>query len=221
MVVVCMDKKSKLQDLKKRMQEDKTLPLRSGATQLVFGEGNPDTKVYFLGEAPGYFEDKYGRPFVGLAGQLLDKLIESIGLSRSDVYISNVVRFRPPSNRDPEPSELAAFAPYVDEEINIIDPKVVVTLGRFSMNKFLPEARISSVHGIRSVVDWPFDKTQGKIGKKIIVLPMYHPAAALRNGAVMETLKKDFLLIKLALASQADEDSDDGESIMESQLTLI
>lgn len=208
-----MDKQIRLLNLKKRMQEDNTLPLRSGATQLVFGEGNPDTKVYFLGEAPGYFEDKHGRPFVGLAGQLLNKLIESIGLRREDVYISNVVRFRPPANRDPEPEELAAFAPYVDEEINIIDPKVIVTLGRFSMNKFLPEARISSVHGIKSKVDYS--------GKKIIVMPMYHPAAALRNGAIMELLKKDFLLIKIALESQDDEKKDDEESIIESQLSLI
>jgi DNA polymerase len=188
-----MDKKTKLLELKKRMQEDKTLPLREGATQLVFGEGNPDTKVYFLGEAPGYFEDKHGRPFVGLAGQLLDKLIESIGMQRKDVYISNVVRFRPPANRDPEPEELAAFAPYVDEEIDIIDPKVIVTLGRFSMNKFLPDSRISGVHGKKFVVSF--------LGKKQIVLPMYHPAAALRNGAIMNVLKSDFLLVKAALSS--------------------
>src|SRR3989344_5151122 len=124
-----MDKKSRPIELKKRMNEDKTLPLRHGATQLVFGEGNANTQVYFLGEAPGYYEDKAGRPFVGLAGQLLDKLIEQIGMRRADVYISNVVRFRPPGNRDPEPAELAAFAPYVDEEIEIISPKVIVTLG--------------------------------------------------------------------------------------------
>ena len=114
-----MDKRAKLDALKERMEDDKTLPLRYGATQLVFGEGNAGAEIYFLGEAPGYYEDKAGRPFVGLAGQLLQKLIESIGMKRDDVYISNIVRFRPPGNRDPEADEIAAFSPYVDEEIKI------------------------------------------------------------------------------------------------------
>ncbi len=173
------------------MQEDKTLPLRNTATQLVFGEGNPDTKVYFLGEAPGYYEDRDGRPFIGQAGKLLDKLLESINLKREDVYISNVVRFRPPENRDPLPEELAAFAKYVDEEIEIISPKVIVTLGRFSMNKFLPDVKISQVHGKVEFVKFN--------GKDLIVIPMYHPAAALRAGAIMEQLKKDFLTIEKVL----------------------
>lgn len=175
------------------MEEDKSLPLRSGATQLVFGEGNPDTEIYFLGEAPGYHEDKQGRPFVGLAGKLLDQLIESIGLKREDVYISNVVRFRPPGNRDPEPDELAAFAPYVDEEIEIIGPKLIVTLGRFSMGKFLPGSKISQVHGTISPVRWQ--------GKNLVVIPMYHPAAALRATAILTTLKSDFQKIPEALNS--------------------
>lgn len=186
-----MTKQERLADLKKRMLDDVRLPLREGATQLVFGEGNPDTKVYFLGEAPGYYEDKQGRPFVGLAGQLLDKLIVSLGLTRNDVYISNVVRFRPPANRDPEPSEIAAFQKYVDEEIGIIEPKIIVTLGRFSMNKFLPDVKISQVHGKAFKVRFK--------DKDMLVLPMYHPAAALRSGGVMAQLKDDFLQIKKAL----------------------
>ena len=186
-----MTKAEKLAELKAKMQADVTLPLRAGATQLVFGEGNPDTQIYFLGEAPGYFEDKAGRPFVGLAGKLLNKLIESIGFKREEVYISNVVRFRPPANRDPEPQELAAFAPYVNAEIKIIDPKVIVTLGRFSMNKFLPDVKISQVHGSSYNVDWE--------GQQVTVLPMYHPAAALRAGAIMNALKEDFLVIKKTL----------------------
>jgi len=195
-----MDKQAELAKLKVEMEGDKSLPLRSGATQLVFGEGNLDTLVYFLGEAPGYHEDKAGRPFVGLAGKLLDKLIISIGLLREDVYISNVVRFRPPANRDPEPAELAAFAPYVDREIAIINPKVVVTLGRFSMNKFLPEARISGVHGKKFVVNWR--------DRKQIVLPMYHPAAALRNGAIMKLLGADFLVIKKVTNEEIPKETD-------------
>lgn len=184
-------KQERLAALKARMEADKKLPLRLGATQLVFGDGNPDTQVYFLGEAPGYFEDKEGKPFVGLAGKLLSKLIESIGLRREDVYISNVVRFRPPANRDPEPDEIAAFQPYVDEEIEIINPKIIVTLGRFSMGKFLPGVKISQVHGKAFKVDF--------LDREILVLPMYHPAAALRAGAILEQLREDFKLIRKAL----------------------
>jgi uracil-DNA glycosylase len=200
-----VDKTQKLEDLKKRMQEDKTLPLRDTATQLVFGEGNPDTKVYFLGEAPGFYEDRDGRPFIGQAGKLLDKLLESINLKREDVYISNVVRFRPPENRDPLPEELAAFAKYVDEEIEIISPKVIVTLGRFSMNKFLPDVKISQVHGKVEFVKFH--------DKDLIIIPMYHPAAALRAGAIMEQLKKDFLTIEKVLK--------DIPAVKPSQLSLV
>lgn len=207
-----MDKRAALADLKRRMEENKTLPLRSGATRLVFGEGNPDTKLYFLGEAPGYYEDKAGRPFVGLAGQLLDKLIQSIGFEREDVYISNVVRFRPPGNRDPEPQEIAAFAPYVNEEIKIIDPKIIVTLGRFSMGKFLPDTKISAVHGRKFTVDFG--------SKRQVVMPMYHPAAALRAGAIMTAIRADFEQIKIAL-----EDQDSAKAVetkeRQSQLSLI
>ena len=183
-----MTKQELLDELKRKMQKDVSLPLREGATQLVFGEGNVDTDLYFLGEAPGYYEDREGRPFVGLAGKLLDQLIQSIGLARSDVYISNVVRFRPPANRDPEPDEIAAFVSYVDREIEIINPKIIVTLGRFSMSKFLPEARISSVHGKVFSVDF--------LSKKMTVVPMYHPAAALRSTAILASIKEDFQKIK-------------------------
>ncbi len=205
-----MDKKSKLLKLLKEMAADKSLPLREGATQLVFGDGNPDSEIYFLGEAPGYWEDQKGKPFVGLAGKLLNELIESIGNKREDVYISNVVRFRPPENRDPTPEEIAAFAPYVDREIEIINPKIIVTLGRFSMGKFLPEAKISLVHGQIKQVPWK--------GKAVTVIPMYHPAAALRAGEVMKKIKEDFLKIPEALKinEQTEEDVPKTE-----QLSLI
>lgn len=194
-----MDKKVALKKLKAEMEADKSLPLRSGATQLVFGEGNPDSEIYFLGEAPGYWEDQKGRPFVGQAGKLLDELIQSLGLKREDVYISNVVRFRPPENRDPSPEEIAAFAPYVDKEIEIINPKIFVTLGRFSMGKFLPGAKISQVHGKIRQVQWK--------GKDIVVVPMYHPAAALRAGEIMKQLKEDFKVIPEALKIQVEHKS--------------
>lgn len=179
-----MDKKQQLENLKKQMEEDQSLPLRKTATQLVFGEGSPDAEIYFLGEAPGYYEDQKGRPFVGQAGQLLDQLIESIGLKRADTYISNVVRFRPPNNRDPEPEELKSFAPYIDKELEIIDPNIIVTLGRFSMGKFFPFEKISKIHGGDKEISWK--------GRKIIIMPMYHPAAALRNTDILKQLKDDF-----------------------------
>ncbi len=179
-----MDKKQKLEDLKKRMQADLSLPLRKTATQLVFGDGNPEATIYFLGEAPGFYEDREGKPFVGQAGKLLDKTLQTIGLERKDVYISNVVRFRPPQNRDPEPEELAAFAPYVDEEIEIINPKLIITLGRFSMGKFLPNVKISQVHGQVKTVRFK--------GKDYLVIPMYHPAAALRSTDVLKQFEEDF-----------------------------
>lgn len=182
-----MGKKEDLAKLKKEMEDDKSLPLREGATQLVFGDGNPNAEVYCLGEGPGYHEDQQGKPFVGQAGQLLNQLLQSIGLKREDVYISNVVRFRPPQNRDPLPEEIAAFQPYVDREIEIVNPKIIVTLGRFSMAKFLPYAKISSVHGKPAVIEWQ--------NRKITVVPMYHPAAALRSLEIMRQIREDFQVI--------------------------
>jgi DNA polymerase len=179
-----MGKKTELKQLKERMEADTSLPLRETATQIVFGEGAPEARLYFLGEAPGRFEDKLGRPFVGNSGKLLDKLLERIGTKRSDVYISNIVRFRPPDNRQPTPSEIAAFLPYVDREIEIIQPKLIVTLGRFSMAKFLPEVKISGVHGKLQTVMWQ---------KKLLnILPLYHPAAALRSTRMRKALEEDF-----------------------------
>ena len=182
-----MDKPRELLKLKKEMEADKTLPLRETATQLVFGDGNPDTDIYFIGEAPGQNEDKTGKPFVGRAGKFLESVMSAHNLKREEVYISNVVRFRPPENRDPTPEEIAAFQSYVDREIEIIDPPVIVTLGRFSMNKFLPGVKISQVHGKPTLIDWR--------GRKIAVVPMYHPAAALRASAIMQQFRKDFEII--------------------------
>lgn len=204
-----MTKEEKLKELRKRLEADKSLPLIKGATQLVFGEGNPHTDIYFLGEAPGYWEDLKGRPFVGSAGKLLDEALGQIGIKREDVYISNVVRFRPPNNRDPFPEELAAFAPYVDEEIEIINPKMIVTLGRFSMGKFLPDVLISRVHGKIFKVNWK--------GIERVVIPMFHPAAALRREDIMEEFKKDFQV--LAQVRQGLEKEQESKKI--EQLNLI
>lgn len=179
-----MSKKEELGQLKNKM-EKADLPLKKGATNLVFGEGNPDARIFFLGEGPGYWENMKGRPFVGNAGGLLNQLLQSIKLVREDVFITNVVCYRPPSNRDPLPEEISAFQPYIDAMLEVIRPKVVVTLGRFSMGKFLPGTKISIVHGKVFDVNWR--------GRQIKVVPMYHPAAALRNGNVMIQIKEDFL----------------------------
>jgi len=180
-----MNKKEELDRLKDEMEKDEKLPLKKGATKLVFGFGNAETEILFVGEGPGYWEDQRGEPFVGNAGKLLDNLLLSINLPRTEVYITNVVHHRPPENRDPLPEEISAYGKYLDGIIKIISPKVVVTLGRFSMGKFLPEVKISGVHGKKFEINWN--------GKDIIVVPMYHPAAALRRGEVMQAIKNDFL----------------------------
>ncbi|MGB6838780.1 MAG: uracil-DNA glycosylase [Microgenomates group bacterium] len=173
------------------MKSDEMLPLRSGATNLVFGEGNPDAKVMFIGEGPGYWEDQKGRPFVGNAGAFLNQLLHSIELPREEVFITNVVNYRPPGNRDPFPDEIAAFRPYVDKMIEIIRPKVIVTLGRFSMAKFVPGVKISNVHGKPQDIKWK--------GRQIMIVPMYHPAAGLRNGEIKRRTMEDFKIISEVL----------------------
>jgi DNA polymerase len=178
------EKQKALDKLKGKMNKDETLPLRKGATNLVFGEGNPDAKVMFIGEGPGYWEDQKGQPFVGNAGAFLNQLLQSIKLPREHVFITNVVNYRPPENRDPLPEEIAAFSSYIDKMIEIIKPKMIVTLGRFSMAKFLPGVKISNVHGKLHTVDWK--------GREIIIVPMYHPAAGLRNGEIKRRTVEDF-----------------------------
>ncbi len=178
------EKTKELDKLKEKMKSDDKLPLKAGSTNLVFGEGNPDAKIFCLGEGPGYWEDQKARPFVGNAGMLLNKLLSSIGIEREDVFITNVVCYRPPNNRDPEQAEIDAFQPYIDSMIEIIKPKVILTLGRFSMGKFLPGSRITSIHGKPHKLKWK--------DREIMVVPMYHPAAALRRGDIMEQTKEDF-----------------------------
>ncbi len=179
-----MTKNSKdllLENLKTSILNDKICPeLESQATQLVFGMGNSDADLVFIGEAPGKKEDESGKPFVGASGKLLDELLSVIGLRRSDIYITNIVKYRPPKNRDPSELEKQAFLPYLKKQLEIISPKIVITLGRHSMNCFLPKRKISEVHGSPEVVDG------------ITYLPLYHPAAALYNGSMRQTLIDDF-----------------------------
>jgi len=166
-------------------------PLYRQATQGVPGEGDARAKLVFVGEAPGYWEDQKGIPFCGAAGRLLDRLMAGVGLKRSEVFITNILKHRPPNNRDPLPPEIEACTPFLERQLLAIKPKLVVTLGRFALNYFLPGEFISRVHGRLRRVRWR--------GMTVFVLPLYHPAAALRNGNVMRELEKDFLKIKPAL----------------------
>jgi uracil-DNA glycosylase len=167
---------------------DKVTPqLAAQATQLVFGTGNPDADIVFIGEAPGKNEDLKGEPFVGAAGQFLNEMLAGIGLERGDIYITNIVKYRPPGNRDPEPEEKAVFMPYLQRQIEVIKPKLIVFLGRHSMSAFLPELRISQAHG----------QPVRKNGQ--VYLPLFHPAAALYNGGMRQTLIDDFNLIPAIL----------------------
>jgi len=167
--------------------------LHAGRTNAVPGEGDPMTEVVFVGEGPGVNEDRLGRPFVGRAGDLLVRLLASIGWQRADVFITNVVKCRPPDNRDPEPDEVAACAPYLHRQLQVLDPALVVTLGRHSMSRFMPGTTISRAHG--SVA--PVDPATGAANAR--VLAMYHPAAALRAMAVETASFADAALIPAAL----------------------
>ncbi len=148
-------------------------------TQVVPGEGADNADIVFIGEGPGYNEDRLGRPFVGAAGAFLDELLALVGLSRSDVYIANVVKCRPPGNRDPLPEEILACKPWLDQQIEIIQPKVVVTLGRFSLARFIPYGTIGKLHGKPQMIG------------DLVCFPMYHPAAALHQGSLRSTIMED------------------------------
>lgn len=188
-----MDKKEALEKLKKETEVNAGLPLY-GTANLVFGEGSEDAEILFIGEAPGRKEDELGRPFVGQSGKLLDKMLAKINLPREQVYITNIVKRRPPENRDPLPEEIEAYKPYLVRQIDIVNPKIIATLGRFSMNYFLPDAKISRDHGVVFRM-----RSQGRL-----IVPLYHPAAALRAGKVMKELEADFLKLAKAMA-QADD----------------
>lgn len=162
--------------------------LCKGRTKAVPGEGNPHTKILFIGEGPGFHEDKQGRPFVGPSGQLLEDLIKNIGLKRSDVFITNVVKCRPPENRDPFPREISACNEYLDRQIAALQPLVIVTLGRISMSKFFGGEKISAIHG------------RARKMNGYICIPMFHPAAALRTESYKIALREDFKKIPIVLA---------------------
>jgi DNA polymerase len=167
--------------------------LHETRTKAVPGEGDPSTEVIFVGEGPGMNEDREGRPFVGRAGGLLVNLLGHIGWGRQDVFITNIVKCRPPGNRDPEPDEIAACAPYLERQLQALDPAVVVTLGRYSMGRFMPGARISQAHGTTRLAD------PATGARDATVFAMYHPAAALRTPAIERESYEDVTLIPAVL----------------------
>ena len=176
-------------EIESRISACQRCRLASGRIQTVPGDGDPNAELMFIGEGPGANEDKQGHPFVGQAGKLLDRLLAEIGMTRADVFVTNVVKCRPPNNRDPERDEIAACEPYLDEQLRGIRPKLIVPLGRFAMNYFLPSAKISRAHGRTAQVgDW-------------LIFPVYHPAAGLRQKKMLDTLREDFLAIPNLLAT--------------------
>ena len=172
--------------------------LAGGRTRAVPGEGDPDTEVVFVGEGPGFNEDREGRPFVGRAGALLVRLLGSIGWRREDVFITNVVKCRPPDNRDPQPDEIAACAPFLRRQLEVLDPAVVVTLGRHSMATFMPGARIGQVHGTTRQAD------PATGARDALVFAMYHPAAALRTPALERESFQDISSVPAVLQQSRD-----------------
>lgn len=188
-------KQQQLDAIAERIAADAVTPeLAEQATQLVFGEGNPEAEVVLIGEAPGKQEDLDGKPFVGASGKFLNEMLEMIGLKREDIYITNIVKYRPPDNRDPTPAEKKAFLPYLQSQLEVIQPKIVVTLGRHSMNCFLPDLQISKVHGQPKRVRLSL-KADSADTLTVVILPLYHPAAALYNPLQRQTLIDDFALI--------------------------
>jgi DNA polymerase len=182
------ERREKLVNLYKEVQGCTRCPLYETRTKVVFGAGNADADLMFVGEAPGAEEDRQGLPFVGRAGQLLNQMLEEIGLARDDVFIANVLKSRPPGNRDPQPLEIEACKPYLFEQVRLIEPRVVCTLGNFS-TKLLS----GSPTGITKVRGTPQVHELG--GRTVFLLPLFHPAAALRTPSVKETLRADFATI--------------------------
>lgn len=246
-------KQEQLEKLKGRILSNNVCEdLAKQATQLVMGDGNPDADIVFIGEAPGKNEDEQGIPFVGAAGKFLNEMLAMINLKRGDIYITNIVKYRPPSNRDPLPEEKAAFLPYLQKQLEIIRPKLIVTLGRHSMDVLLPGLKISQVHGKPMRARWSYlwrsggghsaDAMQGagqqrteayqeyaegaeeaatkqraassgrvlgfaqkQADTTVVLLPLFHPAAALYNGAMRQTLIDDFMSIPQILKLIATE----------------
>ena len=181
-----------MRQLRQQIIDDNVCPdLARQAKQLVMGDGNLDSKIVFIGEAPGKNEDEQGKPFVGASGKFLNEMLDSVGLQRDDIYITNIVKYRPPENRDPSNDEKRLFWPYLMKQLEIIDPKVIVTLGRHAMDCFIPNAKISVDHGRPKQVRL----RHGTKEYNWLVVPLYHPAVALYNGSKRQLLMDDFRIV--------------------------
>lgn len=187
----------------------KKCKLHSGRKKAVPGEGPANADIMFIGEGPGFHENEQGRPFVGAAGKFLEELLGYIGMKREQVFIGNVVKCRPPGNRDPEPDELQACSDYLDRQIKAINPKVIVTLGRYSMDRFFPGAKISSIHGQAR-------KVEGRL-----VVAMFHPAAALHQPALKQSVIEDFKKLPALIASAEKAPPPKSEEPGSKQLSLF
>ncbi|HLC06046.1 MAG TPA: uracil-DNA glycosylase [Anaerolineales bacterium] len=199
-----------LQEVAGQVRECTDCKLHLSRKNAVPGEGPAAAALMFIGEGPGFHENEQGRPFVGAAGHFLEELLASIGLTREQVYITNIVKCRPPGNRDPQLPEITECSKYLERQIEAINPRVIVTLGRFSMARFIPEARISTVHGRARTVN-------GRL-----VVPMYHPAAALHQPALRRVVEEDFSrLPEMIERAQATTPSPDESSSQAQQLSLF
>ena len=205
--------RQKLDEIQAKILSDQVCPeLAKSATQLVFGDGSPDADLVFIGEAPGKKDDEQGIPFVGAAGKFLNEMLAMINFKREDVYITNIVKYRPPDNREPQPEEKRAFLPYLQAQLEIIRPKVMVTLGSHSLSCFLPDVRISQCHGQPKRLRLNFNRLaekKGEVDSKVseqtdkgfplVIMPLFHPAAALYNGSMRQTIIDDFAKIPSVL----------------------
>jgi len=191
---IIMEKKKCLEELKKKVEDCRDCSLGRSRKYPVFGEGDVESKVVFIGEAPGYYEDQIGKPFVGRAGRLLDNLLDEIGLSRDSVYIANVLKCRPPGNRDPLPEEIDACKPYLMEQLKIIQPLIICTLGKFALvSIYNKSASITALHGRLIQME------------KFNIFPLYHPAAALHQPMLLDSIKEDFAKLKEQLTKPIPE----------------
>lgn len=205
------DRQAKLDAIAQEVAACTACPLHSGRTRTVPGSGPATAEIMFIGEAPGFHEDQQGEPFVGASGKYLTELLGKVGLSRQDVFITNVVKCRPPGNRDPLRPELEACEHYLNRQIDIIDPKIIITLGRFSMARYFPNGRITRIHG------------QPKRAGGRIYYPMFHPAAILRNPKLRPEMEADMqrVLDLIKEAENADIPEDDGGDEPPTQLSLF
>lgn len=189
------DKQSQLDQIATDIIKNDVCPeLAIQANHLVMGEGSVDSDVMFIGEAPGKKEDLTGLPFIGASGKFLDHMLESAGMERKDVFITSIVKYRPPNNRDPSVAEKAAFLPYLLRQIAIIQPKVIAPLGRHGMEFFLPGVKISDIHGEPQTIELD--------GREVTIMPLYHPAAALYNARLRQTLIDDFAKVPTLIQHQ-------------------